>query len=154
MDLHLSIKFIPNRKFTNWNITLTGRKKKLKITEQWDEILKQYGISGCTDFSFPLKSEHPVSVKPPTHPNPNVVRICKSVRNIGRSLILIAKSIVTQCKHWCHIICHSWHIKLKALTPVIHRVRCLGTVQMELSTVHDWFMKEISVWCHQIWLLD
>ncbi len=44
---------------------------------------------GCTDISFPLKSKHLVSVKPPTHPNPNVVRICKSVRNIGRSLRVI-----------------------------------------------------------------
>ncbi len=60
------------------------------MKEQCDEILKQYGISGCTDFSFPLKSEHLVSVKPPTHPNPNVVRICKSVRNIGRSLAVLA----------------------------------------------------------------
>ncbi len=42
------------------------------MKEQCDEILKQY--------------EHLVSVKPPTHPNPNVVPICKSVRNIGRSL--------------------------------------------------------------------
>ena len=50
--------------------------KKLKMKEQCDEILKQYGISGCTDFSFPLESEHPVPVKPPTHHNPNVVRIC------------------------------------------------------------------------------
>ncbi len=63
--------------------------KKLKMKEQCDEILKQYGISGCTDFSFALKSEHPVSVYTPTHPNPNIVRICKSVRNIGRSLTWI-----------------------------------------------------------------
>ncbi len=42
------------------------------MKEQCDEILKQYGISRCTDFSFPLKSKHPVSMKPPTHPNPNV----------------------------------------------------------------------------------
>ena len=56
------------------------------MKERCDEILKQYGISGCTDFSFPLKSEHPVSMNKPTHPNPNVVRICKSVRNIGQSL--------------------------------------------------------------------
>ncbi len=76
MDFHLSIKFIPNRKFTNGNITLIGRRKKLKMKERFDEILKQYGILGCTDFSFPLKSEHSISVKPPTHPNPNVVRIC------------------------------------------------------------------------------
>ncbi len=83
MNFHLSIKFIPNRKFTNGNISLIERRQKLKMKEQFDEILKQYGISGCTDFSFPLRSENPVSVKPPTHPNPNVVRICKSVRNIG-----------------------------------------------------------------------
>ncbi len=56
------------------------------MIQQCDEILKQYGISGCTEFSFPLKSEPPISLKPPTHPNPNVVRICKSVRNIGHSL--------------------------------------------------------------------
>ncbi len=83
IDFHLFIKFIPNRKFTNGNITLLGRRKKLKMKEQCDEILKQHGISGCTDFSFPLKSEQPISVNPPTHPNPNIVRICKSVRNIG-----------------------------------------------------------------------
>ena len=86
MDSHLSIKIIPNRKFTSGNISLIGRRKKLKMKEQCDEILKQYGISGCTDFSFPLKSEHLISVKPPTHPIPNVVQICISVRNIGRSL--------------------------------------------------------------------
>ena len=34
------------------------------MTEQCDdEILKQYGISGCTDVSFPLKSEQPVLLK-------------------------------------------------------------------------------------------
>ena len=43
------------------------------MKERCDEILKQYGILGCTDFSFPLKSEHPVT--PPIHPNPNIVRI-------------------------------------------------------------------------------
>ena len=36
------------------------------MKEQCDEILKLYGILGCTDFSFPLKSEYPVSVRPPT----------------------------------------------------------------------------------------
>ena len=61
VDFHLSIKCISNRKFTNGNNTLIGIKKKLKMKEQCDEILKQYGISGCTDFSFPLKSEHLVS---------------------------------------------------------------------------------------------
>ena len=87
LNFHLSIKFILNRKSNNGNISLIiGRRKKLKMKEQCDEMLKQYGIFGCTDFSFPLKSEHPVSVKPPTHPNPNVVRICKSVWNIGQSL--------------------------------------------------------------------
>ncbi len=45
------------------------------MKEQCDEILKQYGISGCADFSFPLKSEHLISVKTPTHPNPNVVSL-------------------------------------------------------------------------------
>ncbi len=44
VDFHLSIKFVPNRKFTNGNITLTGRRKKLKMKERCDEILKQYGI--------------------------------------------------------------------------------------------------------------
>ncbi len=66
MNFHLSIKFLPKRKFTNGNITLIGRMRKLKMKEQCDKILKQYGVSGCTDFSFPLKSEQPVSVKPPT----------------------------------------------------------------------------------------
>ncbi len=65
------------------------------MKEQRDEILKQYGVSGCTDFSFPLKSEHPITSKPPTHPNPNIVRICKSVRNIGRSLTRTKCFIVT-----------------------------------------------------------
>ncbi len=64
------------------------------MKEQCDEILKQYGISRCTDFSFPLKSEQPVLVKPPTHPNPNVVRICKSIRNIGRSLRFLMAGII------------------------------------------------------------
>ena len=27
----------------------------------------------------------------------------------------------------------------------VHRIRCLGTVQLELGPVHYWFMKEISV---------
>ncbi len=66
------------------------------MKEQCDEMLKQYGIFGCTDFSFPLKSEHPVLVKPPTHPNPNVVRNCKSVRNIGQSLITILKTAASR----------------------------------------------------------
>ncbi len=88
MNFHLSIKSIPNRKFINGNITLVARRKKnFKMKEQCDEILKQYGILACTDFLFPLKSEHPVSVNPPTHPIPNFVRICKSIRNIGQSLI-------------------------------------------------------------------
>ena len=73
MNFHLSIKFIPNRKFTNGNITLIGRREKLKMKEQCDEMLKQYDISGCTDFSVGLKSEHPVAVNPPTHPNLNFV---------------------------------------------------------------------------------
>ena len=38
------------------------------MKERCDEILNQYGISGCTDFTFTLKSEQPVSVKPPTQP--------------------------------------------------------------------------------------
>ncbi len=80
MDFPLSIKLNPNRQFTNGN---TRRRKKLQMKEQCDEILKQYGISGCTDFSFPLKSEHPISLKPPIHPNRNFVRMCKSVQNIG-----------------------------------------------------------------------
>ncbi len=54
MDFHLSIKFVPNRKFTNGNITLIGRRQKPKMKERCDEILRQYGISGCTDF-IPVK---------------------------------------------------------------------------------------------------
>ncbi len=38
------------------------------------------------DFFLHWKSEHTILAKPPTHPNPNVFRICKSVWNIGRSL--------------------------------------------------------------------
>ena len=30
------------------------------MKERCDEILKKYGISGCTEFLFPLKSEHPI----------------------------------------------------------------------------------------------
>ncbi len=67
MDFHLAIKFVPNRKFANGNVSLTGRREKLKMKERCDEILKQYGISGCADFSFPLNSEHPISSKS-THP--------------------------------------------------------------------------------------
>ena len=37
-----------------------GRRKKRTMKEQCDEILKQYDFLGRTDFSFPLKSEHPV----------------------------------------------------------------------------------------------
>ena len=37
MEFHLSIKFIPNRKFTNGNVTLLGKKKTLKMKEQCDE---------------------------------------------------------------------------------------------------------------------
>ncbi len=59
LNFHLSIKFIPNRKSINGNISLIGRRKKLEMKEQCDEMLKQYGIFGCTDFSFHLKSEHP-----------------------------------------------------------------------------------------------
>ncbi len=40
-------------------------------------------------FFLHWKSEHLVTQKPPTHPNPNIVRICKSVQIIGRSLIMI-----------------------------------------------------------------
>ncbi len=36
------------------------------MKEQCDEILKQYGISGCTDFSFPLKIRTP-RFSEPTH---------------------------------------------------------------------------------------
>ena len=90
LSLILSIKFIPHRKFTNGNMILTGRRKKLKINEQCDEILSHYGIFGCTDLLLPLKSEHSVSVKPPIHPNLNVVRICKSVQIIWRSLIPVS----------------------------------------------------------------
>ncbi len=36
------------------------------MKEQCDEILKLYGISGCRDFSFLLKSEQAASVNPPT----------------------------------------------------------------------------------------
>ncbi len=46
MDFHLSIKLFPNRKFTNGNITLIGRGKKIKMKEQCDEILKQFGFRG------------------------------------------------------------------------------------------------------------
>ncbi len=35
----------------------------------------------------------------------------------------------------------------------VHRIWCLSTVQLELAPVHYWFMKKITVWCHQIWLL-
>ncbi len=53
MDFHFSIKFIPNRKFTNGNITLIGRRKKLKMKERCEEILKQYGISGVRIIHSP-----------------------------------------------------------------------------------------------------
>ncbi len=39
MDFHLSITFIPNRRFNNGNITLIVRRKKVKMKEQCDEIL-------------------------------------------------------------------------------------------------------------------
>ena len=49
--------------------------------------MNKNSISGCTCFFLHWKSEHLVSRNPPTHPNPNIVRIGKSVRIIGRSLI-------------------------------------------------------------------
>ena len=42
MDFHLSIKFVPDRNFTNVNITLEGRSEKLQMKERCDEILKQF----------------------------------------------------------------------------------------------------------------
>ncbi len=40
-----------------------------------------------------LKSEHPSGHNPPTHPNPSVVRILKSVEKNGRSLIWINSKV-------------------------------------------------------------
>ncbi len=48
--------------------------------------MNKNSIPGCTYFFLHWKSEHLVSQNPPIHPNPNIVPICKSVHNIGRSL--------------------------------------------------------------------
>ena len=53
MNFHLSIKFIPDRKFTNGNITLIGRRKKLKMKEQCNEILKNMVFQGVQIFHSP-----------------------------------------------------------------------------------------------------
>ena len=53
--------------------------------------MNKNSISECTYLFLHWKSKHLVSRKTPTHPNLNVVRICKSVRIIGRSLKSMAK---------------------------------------------------------------
>ncbi len=53
MNFNLSIKFIPNRKFTNGNITLIGRRKTLKIKEECDEILNNMVFWGVRIFHSP-----------------------------------------------------------------------------------------------------
>ena len=52
-----------------------------------------------------LKSEHQPDRNPPTHPNPNIVRILKSVEINGRSLI--GFSGVPPLMHNCGCIIHS-----------------------------------------------
>ncbi len=32
---------------------------------------------------------------------------------------------------------------------ILHRIRCLGTIELEHNSVHYWFMNEISLSCHQ-----
>ncbi len=84
MNFHLSRKFTPIKKFTTGKITLIGRRKKLKMKEQCDEVLKQLKYFGVYGFFIPLKI-WTLRLSQPTHPNPNIVLICKSVRNIGHS---------------------------------------------------------------------
>ncbi len=100
------------------------------MKERCDEILKQYGNLGCTDFSFPLKSEQPASVKPPTHPNPNVVRICKSVWNIGRSLTISLIKKKTLCPNWGHFM---------------ENVTEFGRIPRKLRHVKTWMLRTLSL---------
>ena len=59
MNFHLGFKFNSIRKVTNGNIMPIGKRKKpgFKMKEQFGEIMKQYGISRCTDF-FPTENRN------------------------------------------------------------------------------------------------
>ena len=72
---------------------------------------QRMNFQGMRFFPY-LQFEQPSVLRPPTHLNPNIVRIIESTQNNGCSL--------TKNEHLCFYICGSTHIlphALQALTP-------------------------------------